>query len=80
VETTVVIDPDTPQAEEPLAELERHIIDEYVRSAGYDPVDLRGRSDAKAREILTLASSFAAGKLTEVEARMHYLRSLRGQE
>ena len=81
VETpTVAIDPDVPQTEEPLAELERHIIDEYVRGAGYDPVDLRNRTDPKAREILALASSFAAGKLTEVEARMHYLRSLRGQE
>lgn len=76
----MTVDPDVPPTEEPLAELERHIIDEFVRGAGYDPVDLRNRTDAKAREILTLASSFAAGRLTEVEARMHYLRSLRGQE
>ena len=76
----MAVDPDIPPTEEPLAELERHIIDEFVRGAGYDPADLRNRSDAKAREILTLASSFAAGRLTEVEARMHYLRSLRGQE
>ena len=76
----MAIDPDIPQTKEPLAELERRMIDEYVRGAGFDPTDLRHRTDAKAREVLALAAAFAAGKLSEVEARMHYLRSLRGQE
>jgi len=66
--------------EEPLAELERLLIIEYIRSAGHDPVTLRGRSDVEARTILTGASTYAAARLSEVEARLHYLRSLRGQE
>jgi len=66
--------------EEPLAELERLLIDEYIRSAGHDPLTLRGRTDLAARAILTGASTYAASRLTEVEARLHYLRSLRGQE
>jgi hypothetical protein len=74
------INRDTPPIEQPLAEFERRIIDDYVRSAGYDPAELRARTDPEARGILTLASAYAAGKLSEVESRMHYLRSLRGQE
>jgi hypothetical protein len=66
--------------EEPLAELERAIIDEYLRGAGYDPVTVRGRTDEDAHRILVLASSHAAGKLTEVESKLHYLRTLRGLE
>jgi hypothetical protein len=65
---------------EPLAELEREMIDEYIRGAGHDPTDLRTRTDAQARVVLAQASSHAAGRLTEVESRLHYLRSLRGQE
>jgi hypothetical protein len=76
----MVIPPDTPRYEQPLAELERRIIEEYVRGTGNDPIELRERTDPKARQILTLASAYAAGVLTEVEARLHYLRSLRGQE
>ena len=66
--------------EEPLAELERAIIDEYLRGAGYDPTTVRARDDEDAHRILVLASSYAAGKLTEVESKLHYLRTLRGQE
>ena len=71
---------DTRPIEQPLAELERSIIDEYVRGAGYDPVALRARTDQDAHKVLALASAHASGKLTEVESRLHYLRSLRGQE
>ena len=75
-----IINPDTLPREQPLAEFERNMIDDFVRGAGYDPADLRTRTDAAARSVLTMASAYAAGKLTEVESRMHYLRSLRGQE
>ena len=74
------IDPDTPPLEQPLAEFELRMIDDYVRGAGYDVAELRARMDAEARAVLVLAAAYAAGKLTEVESRMHYLRSLRGQE
>jgi hypothetical protein len=74
------INPDTPRLEQPLAEFERRMIDDFVRTAGYDPAEMRTRTDAAARAVLSMASAYAAGKLTEVESRMHYLRSLRGQE
>jgi len=71
--------PDTPHLEEPLAELERRLIDEYLRGAGQDPDLIRTRHDAASRELLSAASVYAAARLTEVETRAHYLRSLRGE-
>ena len=67
---------DVPPLEEPLAELERHIIDEYIRRLGHDPNVLRTSMDAGARRILVAASTYAATRLSEVEARSHYIREL----
>jgi hypothetical protein len=67
---------DSPPLEEPLAELERRIIDEYIRERGHDPASLRGSADAGARQILVDASVYAATRLGEVEARSHYVRDL----
>ena len=71
---------DTRPLEEPLAELERNIIDDFVRGAGFDPATVRTSTDADARKVLALAAAYASGRLSEVESRLHYLRSLRGQE
>lgn len=72
--------PDIRPIEEPLAELERLIIDDFVRGAGHDPSTIHGRTDAASKQLLANAATFAAGRLAEVEARMHYLRKLHGQE
>ena len=69
-------DRDVPPLEEPLAELERRLIDEYIRGVGQDPDAVRQRGDAAARKILTDASQHAALKLTEIESRSHYVRDL----
>ena len=71
------MDPDVRPIEEPLAELERRLIDEYLRKLGHDPVVLRGRRDDEARKLLTAAAIYAASKLTEIESRSHYVRELR---
>jgi len=71
--------PDTPPLQEPLAELERRLIDEYLRSAGQDPDEVRARHDASSHELLAAASTYAASRLAEVETRAHYVRSLRGE-
>jgi hypothetical protein len=68
--------PDVPPLQEPLAELERRIIDEYIRDRGHDPAALRASADADARRILAEASVYAATRLSEVEARSHYVRDL----
>ena len=67
---------DVPPLEEPLAELERRIIDEYIRGLGHDPDKLRASPDPAARTILVDASTYAATRLSEVEARSHYVREL----
>lgn len=66
--------------EEPLAELERELISAYVAGAGQDLQALLARNDKEARHLLADASLYASSKLTEVESRLHYLRSLRGME
>jgi len=73
-------DPSVPPLEEPQAELERRLIDEYLRSAGHDPAVLRESSDEDARRLLAQASAYAAARLTEVESRSHYVKSLRGRQ
>ena len=65
--------------EEPLAELERELIGAYVAGAGETLDHLHAQADARARQLLTDASMYAAARLCEVESRLHYLRSLRGE-
>ena len=65
--------------EEPLAELELELITAYVVGAGETLDHLHARTDARARQLLTDASLYATARLSEVESRLHYLRSLRGE-
>jgi hypothetical protein len=67
---------DLPPLAEPLAELERRIIDDYLRDHGHDPVALRSSEDAHARQVLAAAATYASTRLSEVEARSHYVREL----
>jgi hypothetical protein len=69
-----------PPMEETHAELERRLIDEYLRSVGESTDALRGREDARARKLRSAASTYATSRLAEVEARSHYVRRLHGQE
>ena len=65
--------------EEPLADLERQLIDDYLRSAGHDPQAQRAADDPAARALLADASRHASEKLCEVEARSHYVHTLHGE-
>jgi hypothetical protein len=51
----------------------------YIAGAGQDMEALLRRTDDEARRLLADASRYAAAKLTEVEARSHYLRHLHGE-
>jgi hypothetical protein len=66
--------------EEPLAALERDLMTAYVAGAGQDLHALLNRHDEAAQRLLAEASVYASSRLTEVESRLHYLRSLRGEE
>jgi hypothetical protein len=70
---------DTTAMEEPLAELERHLIAAFIAGAGQDVQSLTSRHDDEARSLLAQASRYASEKMAEVEARSHYLHSLRGE-
>ena len=65
--------------EDPLAELERHLIHAYLTGAGQDYHALAARTDADAQRMLAEASRYASSKLSEIEARLHYLRTLHGR-
>ena len=64
--------------EEPMAELERQLINAYVAGAGQDLPALLARDDEEARHLLAEASRYASVKLSEVEARSHFVRTLHG--
>jgi hypothetical protein len=62
------------------SELERQLIKVYLADAGYDRETLLARDDEEARRLLGDASRDASVKLSEVEARSHYVRALHGRE
>ena len=62
--------------EEPLARLEQELMSAYAAEAGYELLELLGRSDEVARRVLVEAARYAALRLAEVEARDRYLREL----
>ncbi len=68
----------TLRLEEPLAELERQLIRAYLADAGHDLPALLARDDEEARRLLVEASRYASVKLSEVEARSHFVRALHG--
>jgi hypothetical protein len=66
--------------EEPLAQLERQLISAYLAAAGHDFRHLIVRDDEAARKLLTEASLYASERLSEIEARAHFLKKLHGSE
>jgi hypothetical protein len=69
---------DRPAIEAPLAELERQLIRAYLAGAGQEFHRLVDRADPEATKLLAEASEYASSKLSEIEARLHYLRGLQG--
>ena len=69
-----------PPLEEPLAALERQLIDAYLAGAGQNFHDLMTRDDEAARQLLSEASLYASERLSEIESRAHFLRKLHGSE
>ena len=57
-------------------ELERALIDEYLRGRGYDRAALERLPEEQRRSLLADADVYASGKLTEVEARSHLLDAI----
>jgi hypothetical protein len=78
-EEPMITHQDVQPLHEPLAELERHLIHAHVASAGHNLRELLARTDEEARRLLAEASRYASARLSEVEARSHYLHELHGE-
>jgi hypothetical protein len=73
----------TPQAEpqatdDPHARLERAFLEEFLRERGYSLAALRTLPEELARQLMTEASTYASSRLTEVEARAHFVDEVHG--
>jgi hypothetical protein len=65
--------PDEPRMEDPNALLEKAIIEEYLRSRGLTPETLGHLPKRTRKKIMTEACRYASLKLTELEARAHFV-------
>ena len=66
--------------EYPRAQLERALMDEYVRLHGYDPGSVRLRPETEVMTLLEAASEYAADKLAEFESRAHDVHDIRTED
>jgi hypothetical protein len=67
-----------PLLDPPRRALESALIDECFRLRGLDPYDVQHRTDRTAAELRKEAVTYAAMKLTEIEARAHYVEDVHG--
>ena len=66
--------------EDPVAQLERAFIDEYLRLHGHNPVTVRSLPEAEVITLLEAASVYAAGRLAEFDSRAHYVHNIHGKD
>ena len=67
-----------PLVGDPLGELERAYITEYLQRQGHTPESVHALPTPAANELLKAASIYASGRLTEVESRSHYVGEMHG--
>ncbi len=68
-----------PPLEEPHSELERQLINTYLAQTGHNYHALVERADDEARRLLAHAALYASERLSEIEARSHYVHELHGE-
>lgn len=67
---------DESTAKDPVAQLERALIAEFLERRGYSLSTLDELPAEQATALLKEATVYASGKLTEVEARAHFVHDL----
>jgi hypothetical protein len=67
---------DQPLIEDMHASLEMALIEEYLREKGYTLKTLRKLQQAEFKQFMKEASTYASGKLAELEERAHFLQEL----
>jgi hypothetical protein len=70
---------DRPPLVDLTADLERAFINEYFSAHGYDPPAVAALPDDARRALFRDASIYASAKLSEVEARAHYVHDIHGR-
>ena len=65
--------------QDPEGPLEQALIAEFLRMRGHDAQSLNGLPEDERHRLLQDASTYAAGKLTEVEARARFVHELHGE-
>jgi hypothetical protein len=66
--------------EDPEAQLEQALIEEFLLSHGHPPRDVPALPEDQRRRLLEAASVYAAGRLAEIQARAHYVHEIHRQE
>jgi hypothetical protein len=67
---------DEPTARDPVAQLEKAFITEFLERRGYNLSTIHELPPEQATALLKEASVYASGRLSEVEARAHLLADL----
>ncbi len=65
-----------PLMEDIHAFLEKTLIEAYLKGKGYALDDLKKLPEAEARLLMKEASTYASGKLAEVEVKAHFMQEL----
>jgi hypothetical protein len=65
---------------DPMEQLEAALIDAFLMAHGHDRRSVHALPEDQARRLLTDASVYASAKLSEVEARAHYVHELHGEK
>ena len=65
-----------PLMEDIHAFLEKTLIEAYLKGKGYALDDLKKLPEAEARQLMKEASTYASGKLAEVEVKAHLMQEL----
>jgi len=66
--------------EDPTGQLELALIDQFIRSRGYDSAALDALPAELRQSLQKLASAYAAAKLAEMESRARYVHELHSTE
>ena len=56
--------------------LEKTLIEAYLKGKGYTPEDMKNLPNAEAKRLMKEASTYASGKLAEVELKAHLAQEL----
>lgn len=65
-------------ATDPGGIMERQLIEEYLEAHGHTLQSVRAMPELEGRPLLAAAAEYASLRLTEIEARAHFLDTIRG--